>query len=95
MPFWFNYFTLGLLGGVMVDAVEFVRLVQASRGAVPRRYKRWGTWLGALVRFPTGGALASVFYVSHQVETPPAAVTVGATAPIIIERMSGKPPIGD
>ena len=92
MPPWFNYFLLGLLSGAMVDAVEFVRALQSANGIIPKRYQRLGTLLGEVVRLLIGGALAAVFYVSHQVETPLAAVTVGATAPIIIERMLAKPP---
>ena len=92
MPSWTNYFLLGLLCGAMVDAVEFVRALQSSHGVVPKRYKRYGMWAGEVVRLLIGGALAAVFYVSHQVETPLAAVTVGATAPIIIERMLAEPP---
>jgi hypothetical protein len=92
VPSWTNYFLLRLLGGAMVDAMEFIRALQASNGVIPRRYRRLGTMLGEWVRLLIGGALAAVFFASHQVETPLAAVTVGATAPIIIERMLVRPP---
>ena len=83
-----QYFGLGTLGGLLVDGMELVNAIRDADGEVPRRYRRWGTWIGEVFRLVIGGVLTSVMYASRQVDTPITAVTIGIAAPIIIERFT-------
>ena len=87
----FSYFCIGLLGGALVDGMEFVQEIRANGGSIPDRYKRLGALLGEAVRLLCGGVLAWVFYASHQIDTPLAGLTIGIAAPIIIERLAKAP----
>ncbi len=89
-----QYFGLGTIGGLLVDGMEFVTAIRAARGSIPRVYTRWGYWLSEVVRLMIGGTLTAVMYASHLVDTPMTAVTIGVTAPILIERLTKAPPAG-
>jgi hypothetical protein len=57
----FNYFCFGLLGGALVDGMDFVHAVRANKGLIPVRFTRLGYILGEVVRLAAGGALAAYF----------------------------------
>src|SRR5436305_1177390 len=88
----FRFFLWGLLGGCIVDGWEFVRIVRANRGKLPEGFWSFGYVAAELVRLLIGGALAMVFFLSKQIAEPLAAVTVGMTVPMIIERLRRQPP---
>jgi hypothetical protein len=87
-----KYFLLGVLGGVFIDGMDFVKAVKSNHGVVPARYMRYGTWFGEATRLLIGGGLAGVVYASGQVDRPLAAVAIGIAAPIMIDRYAKQPP---
>jgi len=89
-----EFFLWGLLGGIFIDGLDFVKLIRARGGKMLKRATSAGYMLvlGEVLRLLIGGALALVFYESNQVNTPLAAATIGMTAPMIIERLGREPP---
>jgi hypothetical protein len=87
-----QYFALGVVGGMLVDGMEFWQALRSPNSALPPYYRLGLYWLGEAIRLLIGGTLAAIFYASHQVDTPLAAAMIGITAPIIVERLAKAPP---
>jgi hypothetical protein len=83
-----SYGGWGLLGGLIVDGLEFYSAVRANKGKVPVAWKRPGTYVAELIRVGVGGILAAATGMSGQIGGPIGALSVGAAAPLLVEKLS-------
>lgn len=87
MPWWIGLLW-GILGGLMLDGMEYVRAIRANKGRLPRSMRTFWTLFGVGLRAAIGGCLSALFVSSGQAETPLAAAVVGIAAPTILEKLS-------
>lgn len=88
MSIGWEYGGWGILGGALVDGIEFYSSVRANKGKIPVAWKRPGTYAAEIVRVGIGGILAAACGASEQITGPIGALSVGAAAPLIVEKLS-------
>jgi hypothetical protein len=89
---WMDYAVWGLVGGAIVDGIEFWQIVRANRGSWPLEYRTFAFGVAELVRLSAGAGLAVAFGLSGQVTGPMGAMTIGLAAPLIVEKLSRQLP---
>ena len=82
------YGAWGLLGGLIVDGIEFYSAIRANKGKIPVAWKRPGTYVAEAIRVGVGGVLAAATGMSGQISGSIGALSVGAAAPLIVEKLS-------
>ncbi len=92
MPQWCVFAGWGLLGGFIVDGMQFYRSVLKQGGTLPQEYGTWVFALAELIRLGAGAALAVALGMSGQVTAPFGALLVGIAAPLIVEKLSQQLP---
>lgn len=76
-------FAWGCAGSLAVEVVELHVAYRAGK-RIPARYRKVGFWLTRTALALIGGGVA----VAYGAEQPLHAATVGAAAPLIVERMA-------
>src|SRR5437899_10799747 len=89
---WWELAGWGLLGGFIVDGLEFWRMVRNNGGVWPIQYRSLAFVAAELVRLLAGAGLAIAFGKSGQVTGALGAVAIGAAAPLIVEKLSQQLP---
>lgn len=89
---WWYFLIWGMLGGLIVDGLEIVKLVKqdVTRWA---KFRSTGYLAAEFLRILIGGILAVALGLAGEVEAPLGALIVGVTAPIIVDRYLSSPPI--
>jgi hypothetical protein len=87
-----QFFLWGVVGGGIVDGLEFVKLVRSHKGHLPKGFiTRWYV-VGELIRLSLGGVLSAGLFLSGEIAKPVAGIIVGVAAPAIVERWLREPP---
>lgn len=89
---WWYFLIWGMLGGLIVDGLEIVKLVKqdVTRWA---KFRSTGYLVAEFLRILIGGILAVALGLAGEVEAPLGALIVGVTAPIMVDRYLSSPPI--
>lgn len=78
----------GLAGGAVVDGLEFYKLVRRAGGTFPTLWTKKAFLLAEVVRLMCGAILGYALGTAGQVEVPLGALSVGASAPLIAEKLT-------
>ncbi len=89
---WYVFALWGLLGGAIVDGLEFWQIVRANGGHCPRNFRTIAYGVAEVIRLGAGAALAVALGLTGQVTAPMGALAIGVAAPIIVEKLSEKLP---
>jgi len=89
---WWVFLAWGMLGGLMVDGLEMVKLVKEDVTRL-KDFCSVGYLVAELLRILIGGILAVALGVAGEIDAPLGAMIVGITAPIIVDRYLASPPI--
>ncbi len=84
---WWEFGVWGLVGGIVYDALEIQRVVKANGGLLPRGFTGWVFWIGEAIRLLGGGGVAIAFGLSALVATPVAALVIGISTPLIVDKL--------
>lgn len=82
----------GALGGLIVDALEFYRVVRNNGGRWPEDMRSLAFLVAELIRLGVGAILAVAFASSGHVSDTLGALAVGAAAPLIAEKLARQIP---
>lgn len=85
---WWVYFAWGLVGGFIIDGMEYVRVIRANDGQLPAKMRTPWAFASVMIRLAIGGLLAALFGLSGQAPTPLSAAIVGIAAPTILEKLA-------
>lgn len=92
-----SYALMGLLGGFLVEAVEWQAAIRRTRD-FPWRAEGEPALapmlLAVLLRLAAGAGLAFAAGTDHQVNGPFGALAVGIAAPLIVEKLASQVPVG-
>lgn len=89
---WWQLGLWGLFGGFIVDGLEFYRLVRKSKGKWPKEFSTPAQVVAELIRLISAAGLAVGLGTSGQIAGPLGAISVGAAAPLVIEKLSQELP---
>lgn len=84
---WWEFGIWGLAGGLLIEALEVQNAARLNGGILPPAYTGWAFWIGEVIRVLGGGALAVAFGQSAVVTTPVAAMAIGISTPVIVEKL--------
>ncbi len=85
---WWQFALCGLAGGAIIDGIEFWRAVRGNKGRIPEEFRTPGFALAEAIRLLSGATLAWAFGTSGEISTALAALTVGVTAPLVVEKLA-------
>ena len=92
MQAWLELALWGLLGGGIVDGLEFWREVRTNGGRCPEEFRTMAYLVAEAIRLGVGAVLAVAFGLHGQVTAPLGALAIGVAAPLIVEKMSKQLP---
>ncbi|BCJ48144.1 hypothetical protein GCM10010168_25040 [Actinoplanes ianthinogenes] len=83
----------GLLGGLIVEVLEYSAAIRRSRGRPWRRRGEPGfgpSLVALLLRLAAGAGLAAAAAAGRQISGGFAALALGVTAPLVVEKVLGR-----
>lgn len=84
---WWEFAIWGIVGGVLIDGLELRSAARRNGGPLPAEYTGRVYWTGEVFRLLAGGAVAMALGLSDKLGTPVAALGVGISTPLILERL--------
>lgn len=85
---WWEVAGWGLFGSLLVDALEIYKVVRNNGGRWPEDCRTPAFCIAEFFRIGIGTGLALAFWRSGQIEGAMGILTVGASAPLIVEKLS-------
>lgn len=89
---WLLFAIWGLLGGLLVDGLEFWGIVRANSGRCPERYRTLPFVVAEILRLGAGAVLAVAFGTANQATAPLGVMAIGMAAPLVVEKLSQRVP---
>ncbi len=88
---WWEFGIWGLVGGLLIEALEFRSVARANWGLLPPAYTGWAFWTAEIIRVLGGGVLAVTLGQSEIVVTPVSAMAIGILTPVILDKLKSAP----